>query len=371
MSQIKLFEAGLNNNGNSKIGREYVEKTYGNKSYDFFWQKLIEAFPSVELLNNCTNGQGKAFFTLGVLRIAHDEIEKGNNYDGDLKFSLVDIINQLTVKPLPELNQNFNGMDLNNLFNLVIGRKMKSNDVLDKSLPSASIEDDGKVYDFGEYKVYVCFTYDSINKFKLPNQKDICYIGNIKSFLKDEGHHGIRAKYVCVRNDYAQVRKQPNVETYPYDDFGLSIIFISISPNGDAEICSRYNNGHRGAEFANKINNLGISTAKTFLTKEQIEQIVLKGQAKFQDIFKPFDEETYMFRRNSRNNLVRYAKHMEKIDKKERGNKEIEDEPFLTNWLRQNGKSPFPFKMAENLRLNLNDIQYILQETIKRINIIS
>jgi hypothetical protein len=63
---------------------------------------------------------------------------------------------------------------------------------------------------------------------------------------------------------------------------------------------------------------------------------------------------------------------MEKIkDDKLRAQRELHDEPIMTNWLRQNGKEPFPFKMAENIKLNMNDIQFILQETIKKLNLIS
>lgn len=382
MNKIKLFEAGLTSNANQKLGRAYVFETYGDDTYDFFWSKLIEAFPSAEILNNCTNGKSKAYFTRGVLRIAHDEIAKGNDYEGDLRISMEDIISQLSFKPMPELNQDFNGMSIDELWKYVIGSKRKPNDTLNMSLPHASMEDDGKVYDFGEYKIYTCFTYDSINKFKLKGQKDICYIGNLKSFIKDEGQHGIRAKYACVRNDYASVVKSPNLETYPFDDFGLSIIFISVSPTGKAEICSRYNNGHvtRGLKktevcpFKSKLQQLGITTNATFLTKEEVENIVLKNQAKFEDVFKPFNKETFMFRRQNRGNLVRYSTDMEKIkDDKLRAERELHDEPIMTNWLRQNGREPFPFqfKMAENIKLNMNDIKFILQETIKKLNLIS
>ena len=218
-----------------------------------------------------------------------------------------------------------------------------------------------------------------MKKYAKPNDKienPICYVGNLGNFIKDECNYGMRSKYVCIRDDYETVEKK-KYPTYPYDDFGFSFILISIHPNGEAEICSRWNNG---------IPSWGGVTATKYLTKKQVEEIILNNQYKFEDVFKPYDEISYNFRRSNQTNLRNIYDRLEAIGKlsdrdkakvAQRRAAEIEMEPLVTSWLRANGEQPYPsfhndreYKMAESIRLSINDIQFILQETIKRINVI-
>lgn len=380
----------LNNNQYSKAAKKYVKNLYpnltGSECHEKFNMITRSALRRVSDLDECTNGVAPAFFTKGVVRLYCESELNGTPYD---KHAMSDVIEFMIQHPNPQLDNDFNYTtpkgkikqikSVEELYQKTFGKLPKNNDIRDINLAGINMSEDGKYLEVGRYTIYNTFSYDTMKKYvKLPSENSICYVGNLKNFHSDESNHGMRAKYACVRDDYRTVKKIVG-ENYPEDDYGLSLIIISISPNGAAEVCSRWNNGAKGMQHRLKP---GRTTASTYLTKEEVEQIVLNGQYKFEDVFKPFDEETYEFRRSNGSNFRHLSKTLNSFgtpSSKDGRRKQAEEEmePKVTAWLRANGSEEYPFKemgeipsqykMAESIKLNINDLSFILKEAIKRL----
>lgn len=243
-----------------------------------------------------------------------------------------EILEFLTKSPNKNLDYNFNGVKtVDELYTSVLGKNKNTFSVFNSSLQNrVSEKDDGKFVKVGNYTIYNCFTYDTIEKFvKLEDkQNSICYVGNIKSFYKDEGRFAKNAKYACLRDDYRELNTFDINKNYPYDDYGLSLIIITVGVNGELiEVRSRWNNGAKiispdGTLFKlgnilkekgelsyvlNKKKNLNnMNLASNYLTKKQIESIILNNEHSFEEIFKPFTESTYNSRLSNEPKLKKW-----------------------------------------------------------------
>lgn len=243
-----------------------------------------------------------------------------------------EILEFLTKSPNKNLDYNFNGVKtVDELYTSVLGKNKNTFSVFNSSLQNrVSEKDDGKFVKVGNYTIYNCFTYDTIEKFvKLEDkQNSICYVGNIKSFYKDEGRFAKNAKYACLRDDYRELNTFDINKNYPYDDYGLSLIIITVGVNEELiEVCSRWNNGAKiispdGTLFKlgnilkekgelsyvlNKKKNLNnMNLASNYLTKKQIESIILNNEHSFEEIFKPFTESTYNSRLSNEPKLKKW-----------------------------------------------------------------
>ena len=83
--------------------------------------------------------------------------------------------------------------------------------------------------------------------------------------------------YVCLKKGWKDIEEKPT-ENAPYDEYGTSMIFVFISPEGDLlKSCTRWNHE----------NNNGNSVDTAF-TKESLAKTVGK---KFSETFKPYMEE--------------------------------------------------------------------------------
>lgn len=394
MNKIKLNEAS--DNSWLKAGKNFVGEFYGitgKERHDKFNEVLKNAIPRTSDIAECQYGIGSNYFTKGVVRIYCFSQAKNIPYN---PHEMADVIEYLKNNPnghgmknsFSDIDNNFNytnkkgkrveAQSTAELYKICFGKEPNDNNLRDANLNGINISEDGKSFKVGRYTIYNTFTYETMKKYAKPSddiENPICYVGNLGNFISDEKNYGMRSKYACIRDDYAVVEKKkyPN---YPYDDFGLSFIMISIHPNGVPEICSRWNNG---------VPAWGGVTASKYLTKEQVEDIVLNNQYKFDDVFKPYDELTYNFRRSNQTNLRDVRGRLDAIgkrsDKSKLGLRKAEEdrmEPLVTAWLRSNGEQPYPFlqgdsqyKMAESIKLNIDDVQFILHETIKRLNIIT
>lgn len=384
----------LVSNQYTRSARKYLADKYPNLSgqdlYMFFQKEFLPTcLPRVSDLDDCKVNGVAGYYTLGVVRLKYESDKNGIPYN---KFKMGDIINELSFKnntsPTTFLTPNFSYISktgkeklvktVDELYKIVFGKTSKDEHELNTSLKGVNVSEDGKYIKVGRYTIYNVFTYNTMKQYvKLPSNNAICYVGNLKSYHKDESHNGMRAKFACIRDDYREIEKSIGKDC-PFDDYGLSLIIISISPNGKIEVCSRWNNGINLPSWCKeKMAKLNRTTASNYLTKEEVEKIVLNGEYKFEDVFMPWDEETYNFRRSNINNIKDLSSQLQSLGGSTSKNvfrKEAEElhEPVISKWLRDNGRSEYPFKNKKIINqpivsLSESDIKNMVESCVKQI----
>ena len=293
----------------------------GEDAYRQFYNIVNKCVNRTAYIEQCTNNIASNYFLPGCVRLCIEDTSYNPN-------KIEEILQFLTNHPNENLNYDFNGIKtVDELYSTIFGKNTSvSSEFNDAIKNRVSEKDDGKFVKVGNYTIYNCFTYDTIEKFvKLEDkQNSICYVGNIKSFYKDEGRYGKNAKYACLRSDYKNVDVLDINKNYPYDDYGLSLIIITVGVNGELlEVCSRWNNGAKiiskegqlfplGKALKNKgelnivLNKETQKIASNYLTKEQIETIILDNNYKFEDIFKPFTKTSYNSRVSNETELKKW-----------------------------------------------------------------
>lgn len=307
----------MTNNQYSKLAKKIVKEHFpnlmGEDAYRQFYNIINKCVNRSVYIEQCTNNVASNYFLPGCVRLFIEDPSYNVN-------KIEEILEFLTKKPNENIDYNFNGIKtVNELYSSIFGNN--SNDAFEFNAElknRVSEKDDGKFIKVGNYTIYNCFTYDTIEKFiKLDDkQNSICYVGNIKSFYVDGGRFGKNAKYACLRNDYREIDTTDIDKNYPYDGYGLSLIIITVGVNGElVEVCSRWNNGAKieknGAlypcgkilkekgELEEVLSNIKLLSqdnfkiSKEYLSKEQIEKIILNGQYRFEDVFRPFTKTSY------------------------------------------------------------------------------
>lgn len=148
------------------------------------------------------------------------------------------------------------------------------------------------------YKIIKDVDYETAHKigeYSCPTSK-LCYTQEEKTwnqYTKD----GKNTVYVCLRDDWKTVPEEPGENT-PYDDYGLSMIFICVSPQGKLLFSNtRWNHKH-GVNVDHSFTKmqlsklLGVNFDKVFVprTKEEQEPLFKDDGGFYNNLKKIFSE---------------------------------------------------------------------------------
>lgn len=160
-------------------------------------------------------------FYAGLIRwIVEDDLDIENPLDMTRVNTLLGI---LANHPAFDFyDKNFNGES----FGQVRNKVELSDDIYHK--PTNTCYEQVKISTFEEAANYLKYA------------PDWCILSSEKAF-NEHTFNGINKFYFLLRSDYKQVPKSPG-ESYPYDDYGYSMIAVCIDPDGNLASCtSRWN----------------------------------------------------------------------------------------------------------------------------------
>ena len=131
-------------------------------------------------------------------------------------------------------------------------------------------------YDIIEVPDYETAHY--YGEFTCSNSK-LCYTQNESTWRDYKGHKNQNRVYVCLKHGWKTIPEQPGAGN-PYDEYGTSMIFVFISPDGDIATSNcRWNHSVTG-EYEGSVDNA--------FTKTTLAQTV---GVNFDSVFKPYNDE--------------------------------------------------------------------------------
>jgi hypothetical protein len=137
-----------------------------------------------------------------------------------------------------------------------------------------------------EYKQNTNYEIIEVKSFKLANEigkysgnengGELCYTETPKTW-DDYTKNGLNKVYCCLSNNWKNIKPEKS-EGYPKDEYGLSMIFVFISPEGEL-VNSNVRWNHGDGSFGN-VDNM--------FTKSELSELV---GVNFNQVFKPFSRE--------------------------------------------------------------------------------
>lgn len=230
-------------------------------------EDLRNNIPNVRLPR--VNGQDYYTFMYGVCRMF---IERQLiNSDSILKLN--NILRLITSKAhINEYDRNLNGLSL---------------DELDKRFSTISqqnVKDEAErlsklVYNQSNYEIVPIYSFDDASEYSDYTTWCVTqYEGNYNGYTAN----GLRPFYFCLKDGYQNMEPVKG-ENCPLDEYGLSMIAVSVNPDGSPNtITCRWNHENGGND--------------SILTSEELSKIINRN---FYDVFKPYTEEQIRQRREA------------------------------------------------------------------------
>lgn len=204
-----------------------------------------------------------------------------NNSDGEKLKRLQDIITYIKVNNKKEgfpiqLNkltlENTSFESLNKLFGEALDNELTKDDELANQTKNTQINPNYEIIEIHnqeEAKKYGQFSCST---------SILCYTTHEEKWKEFTGK-GVNKVYLILNKNWKNIPEEFG-ENNPYDDYGLSMIFLFINPNGNiAYSNTRWN--HRTKEHVSNVDHS--------FTKQQISELL--GGVNFNSIFKPYTEE--------------------------------------------------------------------------------
>ena len=198
-----------------------------------------------------------------------------------------------------EYDSDFNGLSFENLYNQFKTIKDKSSEESrQQSYNKTNLQRNQ------DYKIYKISSYEEAKNFR--NYTTWCVTQNDNAY-KAYTSDGMGLFYFCVKNGFESLEEPSNKSGNPLDEYGLSMIAISVDEKGDLNTCtSRWNHDNNGNDHVmtkDQIEDLlGVNFYETFkprYTKEEVERINREKDDKIRNIIKKviqndeFDEHYY------------------------------------------------------------------------------
>ena len=137
-----------------------------------------------------------------------------------------------------------------------------------------------------EYKQNTNYEIIEVKSFKLANEigkhsgvengGKLCYT-ETKRTWDSYTKNGLNKVYCCLSNNWKNIKREKS-EDYPKDEYGLSMIFVFVSPEGEL-VNSNVRWNHGDGSFGN-VDNM--------FTKSELSELIGEN---FNQVFKPFSRE--------------------------------------------------------------------------------
>ena len=185
-----------------------------------------------------------------------------------------------------EYDSDFNGLPFETLYNQFKTIKDKSSE---ESRKQSYNRTDLKRNP--DYKIYKISSGEEAEKFS--NYTTWCVTKSDDAY-DAYTNDGMGMFYFCVKNGFESIEKPSNESSNPLDEYGLSMIAISVDEDGDLNTCtSRWNHDNDGNDHIMSKDDiedlLGVNFYETFkprYTKEEIERINREKDDKVRNLIK-------------------------------------------------------------------------------------
>ncbi len=181
-------------------------------------------------------------FIPGIFRIALTELGWNTNQADKDKINnfkiIVNIISENDKDNYP-YDWNLNNLSYDDLwktFGSEVGDRLKNN----------AVKKTNNFKNNGDYDIVEINSYEEAHKFGNYSYQGcrLCYTQNEKTFYNQ--YHALNPNrvYVCLKKGWKRIKPITNENT-PFDEYGLSMIFVFISPDGSLAYCNiRWNHEH-------------------------------------------------------------------------------------------------------------------------------
>lgn len=236
---------------NRSFAREYSRKQ--GKTDEEAWeidQEILKKIPNVRVCKNK--------FMLGVTRMFLDD-ELRTPYSQMRMNQYLELIGTDEYSNL--FDRNFNGISyykLDKMFDRILKNK-------NFSTPEEEVkETENRV---GSYRIVRIPSFDIASEYS--DYTTWC-VTKDESAYNDYTHHGYGIFYFCLRDGFESVSETPGKAT-PYDEYGLSMIAVSVNYDGSCNtITCRWNHANGGNDKV--------------MSPNQLEKLL---NVKFSEVFKP------------------------------------------------------------------------------------
>lgn len=263
LNELMLNENAETNNVNA--AKQYMRKELGMdaETSTNVIVGIKQSVPNVRLL--------KMKYTLGIARLyCNKQLEDASTIHKLNKIIYFASLNEYAASYDRNLN-NLSFSELDKTFAPIIAKydeveRLKSSSQENERTPNAN------------YQIVRINSFD--DAFKYRENVDWCVCKEEDAYDRYVGDNG-SIFYFCLLNGYEDVKKERS-KGYPYDEYGLSMIAVTVDINGNYETCTlRWNHDVPSEHDAEHMLNvsqleelLGVSFYKTFIpmTKEEVEK---------------------------------------------------------------------------------------------------